>query len=355
MLSGHKAIHIPLASMQPWTWPERPWQRVHVDFAGLVSGKMCFLLMDAHSKWPEVYEMTSTTAQMTIEILRHIFASYGLPEQLVSDNGPQFVAKEFEEFMLNNGIKHIRSAPYHPATNGLSGTFRAVIQKSDGSNEENSGQTWQHRLSSFLLAYRSTPHTVTNVSPGSLFLQRELRTRLDLLRETTEQIVQKKQEEQKEWHDKSTRERGFEPNNVVWARNVGAGERWIKGQIKQGSGPASYMLADGRMWRRHTDHLRRAEERIKKSGGRESDKDDEQMTQSTKEEEKRTVLEEREAVQIEQDTPEGENETEKETGEREEITENETDERGEIYRKPEVEVTRHKYQLRQNRRPPDRY
>ena len=150
---------------------------------------------------------------------------------------------------------------------------------------------------------------------------------------------------------------GFEPNNFVWARNFGAGERWIKGKIKQGLGPASYIveLANGRMWRRHIDHLRRAEERITKSGGRESDIDDEQMTQSTKEEEKRTVLEERAAVQIEQDTSEGENETEKEAGERGEITENETDERGEISRKPEVEVTRHKYQLRQNRRPPDRY
>ena len=40
---------IPLAPMQPWTWPERPWQRVHVDFAGPVSGKM---LMDVHFKWP---------------------------------------------------------------------------------------------------------------------------------------------------------------------------------------------------------------------------------------------------------------------------------------------------------------
>ena len=59
------------------------------------------------------------TAHKTIEILRHIFASYGLPAQLVSDNGPQFIAKEFEEFMFKNGIKHITSAPYHPATNGL--------------------------------------------------------------------------------------------------------------------------------------------------------------------------------------------------------------------------------------------
>ena len=69
---------IPLAPMQPWTWPDRPRQRVHVDFAGPSFGKM--FLMDTHSKWPEVYEMTSTTARKTIEILHHIFAFYGLPE-----------------------------------------------------------------------------------------------------------------------------------------------------------------------------------------------------------------------------------------------------------------------------------
>ena len=159
-------------------------------------------------------------------------------------------------------------------------------------------------------------------APGSLFLQRELRTRLDLLQETTEQIVRKKQEEQKEWHDKSTRERerGFEPNNVVWARNFGVWERWIKGKKKQGSGLASYIveLADGRMWRRHIVHLRRAEERVSKSGGSESEIEDKQMMESAKEEEERTALEETAGVQIEQDTPEageGENETENETDE----------------------------------------
>ena len=104
MLSGHKAI----APMQPWMWPE--------SLRGLCGTIMFFflLLMTAHSKWLNVYEMTSTTVQKTIDILCRIIASYGLPEQLVSDNGPQFVAKEFEEFIYDNGIKHIRSAPYHP-------------------------------------------------------------------------------------------------------------------------------------------------------------------------------------------------------------------------------------------------
>eukprot|EP00731_Ephydatia_muelleri_P017067 Em0010g165a len=98
----------PSAPLHPWLWPTRPWQRVHVDFAGPFQGKMFLLVVDAHSKWPEVVNMTTTSAQCTIEELRRMFASYGIPEQLVSDNGPQFVSGCFEEFMKMNGVKHIK-------------------------------------------------------------------------------------------------------------------------------------------------------------------------------------------------------------------------------------------------------
>ncbi|KAL5500514.1 hypothetical protein EMCRGX_G012092, partial [Ephydatia muelleri] len=108
----------PSAPLHPWLWPTRPWQRVHVDFAGPFQGKMFLLVVDAHSKWPEVVNMTTTSAQCTIEELRRMFASYGIPEQLVSDNGPQFVSGCFEEFMKMNGVKHIKCTPYHPSSNG---------------------------------------------------------------------------------------------------------------------------------------------------------------------------------------------------------------------------------------------
>ena len=109
---------VPRAPLHPWVWPVKPWQRVHMDFAGPFCGKMWLLLVDSHSKWPEVFEVPKITAIKTIEILRQVFAAYGLPEQLVSDNGPQFTSKEFAEFTSKIGIKHIFSAPYHPATNG---------------------------------------------------------------------------------------------------------------------------------------------------------------------------------------------------------------------------------------------
>lgn len=62
--------------------------------------------------------MKLTTVEDIIVILRRMFASFGLPDQLVSNNGLQFTAHEFANFVSANGIRHIRMAPYHPASNG---------------------------------------------------------------------------------------------------------------------------------------------------------------------------------------------------------------------------------------------
>lgn len=68
------------------------WQRIHIDFAE--KDKQYFLVViDSHSKWLEVFPMSSTTFHNTIEVLRGLFASYRLPEELGSDNGPQVVSK----------------------------------------------------------------------------------------------------------------------------------------------------------------------------------------------------------------------------------------------------------------------
>ena len=73
-------------------------------------------IVDSFSKWFEVVPMKSTTATRTVEELRNLFAQHGLPEELVSDNGTQFIASEFKVFMSSNGVKHTKCAPYHPAS-----------------------------------------------------------------------------------------------------------------------------------------------------------------------------------------------------------------------------------------------
>ena len=59
--------------------------------------------------------MVSITSLKTMEVL---FARYGIPEEVVSDNGPQLASKEFSQFLKQNGVKFTRVPPYHPASNG---------------------------------------------------------------------------------------------------------------------------------------------------------------------------------------------------------------------------------------------
>ena len=94
----------PLKVSNPWIWPIRPRQRIHVDFAGPVDGVMYLIVVDAKSKWIEVLSMSSTTAIATIRALRFLFSVHGLPEEMVSDNGPQFVSQEMNNFTKFNGV-----------------------------------------------------------------------------------------------------------------------------------------------------------------------------------------------------------------------------------------------------------
>lgn len=107
-----------------------PWQRIHVDFAGPFQGHMFMLVIDAHSKLPEAHLMSSITASKTIKILRRLFSRYRLLEVLVSANGPQFTSSEFHCFMKSHGVKHTRSAPFQPSTNGLAERFVQTFKHS---------------------------------------------------------------------------------------------------------------------------------------------------------------------------------------------------------------------------------
>ena len=117
------------APLHTWLWPTKPWMHVHVDLAGSFQGKMYFIIVDAHSKWPEVIPMSTTKSNETIAELRRLFAAHGLPQQLVSDNGPQFISDEFATFCKMNGIKHIRCSPYHPSSNGQAEPFVQTFKR----------------------------------------------------------------------------------------------------------------------------------------------------------------------------------------------------------------------------------
>ncbi|CAB3997722.1 Uncharacterized protein K02A2.6 [Paramuricea clavata] len=166
------------APLHPWEWPGHPWTRLHIDYAGPFKGEMFLVVVDAYSKWLEVHQMTSTTSTATIEKLREILATHGLPTTVVSDNGTNFTSSEFEEFMKQNGIKHIKVSPYHPASNGQAERAVRIFKEGIEKMKEGSMRT---KLSRFLLKYRITPHTTTGVPPAELLMGRHLRTQLDMI------------------------------------------------------------------------------------------------------------------------------------------------------------------------------
>ena len=231
----------PIAPLHPWIWPSKPCQRIHVDFAGPFLGRMFIIIVDAHSKWPEVYEMSSTSTDSTIAILRHVFAAYGLPQQLVSDNGPQFASSEFAQFLKANGVKHIRCAPYHPSSNGLAERFVKTFKQAMKTGEHH-GTPLKHRL----LRYRTTPHATTNRTPSSLFLNGEIRTRLDLLKPNCADQVVTKQSQQLHNHDNHAKARDLIIGQQVMTRNGS----WC---IVERQGPLTYSVevSSGVRWKCH--------------------------------------------------------------------------------------------------------
>ena len=182
----------PKVPLHPWSWPARPWARVHVDLAGPMQGRMFLILIDAHSKWLEVCQMSSTSSGATIQHLRAIFSRFGLPETLVSDNGPQFSSEEFKSFCQANGtVFTTLSLPYttHHQMGWRNGQFRHLNKALRNLRKEQ----WNSDFADYCLTTYLLPIVrSTGKSPAELMLGRQPRSRLDLLKPDLEKTVRNK-------------------------------------------------------------------------------------------------------------------------------------------------------------------
>nr|XP_061834657.1 uncharacterized protein K02A2.6-like [Nerophis lumbriciformis] len=244
----------PAAPLHPWEWPNQPWMRLHLDFCGPILGKMFLIVIDAYSKWLEVIPMQSITSSITIEKLRSIFATHGIPASLVTDNGPSLVSAEFENFLRKNGVKHVTTAPYHPSSNGCAERAVRVFKEAIKKMGEGSVET---KVSRFLFKYRSTPQTTTGITPAELLMNRRLRTQLDMVRPALSDKVGSNQAKQKQNHDKRARDRVFTDCEAVYIRGY-AGQKWIQARLVERTGPVSWTAKtqDGKLVRRHQDQIR---------------------------------------------------------------------------------------------------
>ncbi|XP_037499139.1 uncharacterized protein K02A2.6-like [Rhipicephalus sanguineus] len=227
---------------EPISSPETgiKWSRLHIDYAGPIDGRMLLIVVDLHTKWMEALPVRSATTEVTITRLRELFARFGLPQTVVSDNWPQFASQQFAQFMTDNHITHLRSAPYHPQSNGLA--ERAVRTIKDGLVKHSMVNDLDAKLARVLLGYRRTP-LPCGKSPSELLLNYQVRSRLD----TCVPSLSRSRFQPSR----------FQPGDPVWVRIFGHGRRWCPGVIKGTEGSRLVTVdTPGGPTRRHLDQIR---------------------------------------------------------------------------------------------------
>ncbi|XP_037560595.1 uncharacterized protein K02A2.6-like [Dermacentor silvarum] len=247
-------------SAPPVNWPtcQENWSRVHLDFAGPIKGSMILVLVDAHSKWIEAVPMKQATTSSTITCLRSIFGRFGIPRTIVSDNGTQFTSQEFADFANNNNITHLRTAAFHPQSNGLA--ERAVRTVKDGLKKMNQGRL-EDCLCRLLFNYRRTP-LASGKSPSELLLGYQIRSRLDTC---FPPLAAERSGTSDDWT--------LAPDTNVYVRNFGKGDKWKTGTVKSADGARMVTVETPEgLVRRHVDQVHTRKDPPATQGHRESER-----------------------------------------------------------------------------------
>ena len=163
------------------TFPNAPWEDLAIDLMGpLPNGQNLLVVVDYYSRFFEVAIMKSTTSFKVIMELERMFSVHGIPLTIKTDNGTQFVSDEFQAFLKQNMIIHRTTTPLWPQANGeVERQNRTLLKTLKIAQSE--GKDMKRELYRFLLAYRSTPHQTTGVSPSELLFGRTIRTKLPTL------------------------------------------------------------------------------------------------------------------------------------------------------------------------------
>ena len=103
-------------------------QKLAVDLV-CIEGQQVLSIVDYGSRYPELLPLSATTTTAVIDRLMEVFARFGLPSVLVSDNGPQFASAEMAQFLQRLGIQHNRSSPRYPRSNGMVERLHRVVKE----------------------------------------------------------------------------------------------------------------------------------------------------------------------------------------------------------------------------------
>lgn len=247
--------------------PERPWQRVASDL--FVYKNVDYLVtVDYYSDFYELDRLSNTRAETVVKATQKHFSTHGIPEQFISDNGPQYVSGEFAQFANRWDFEHVTTSPYNSKANGKAEATvkkaKNLLRKAEHSNEN---------FHLALLEQRNVPSETTGSSPVQRLMNRRTRTTLpmsaSLLQprsiDTCKERMKMKQRQLKQAHyynrtahDLPVLEEG---DTVRMKPHILGQKQWQKGEVLKRLDERSYEVeTPSGVYRRNRMHLRRTEE-----------------------------------------------------------------------------------------------
>ena len=238
----------------------QPWNKIGLDLFQ-IKDKHYLVSVDYFSSFIEVEYLTTTTSLQVIRALKRQFARFGVPNVIISDNGPQFSSSEFHNFTEQWGITHTTSSPNHQRANGKAESAVKIMKHLMLKCERDGSDPYLA-----LLEQRNTPRQDTNLSPNQMLLGRQTRTFLPTFHgKNMKSHISRKRENRrrsvKKYYDKTAKSHpSLNVNQSVYFE-VKNNARWILGKVVKQTDTNTYIVKsqDGVTYSRNRLHIRPTE------------------------------------------------------------------------------------------------
>ena len=180
---------VPKAPMLISKLSDAPFSRIACDLVGPIipassSGYSYILtIIDMATRYPDAIPLKRITTSKVADTLKDFFFRMGIPDVITTDNGPQFCSNEMEDFLKMFKIKHVRSTPYHAASNGCVENFNGSLKKCLLRLCQENTKQWDSYIGPCLYGLRETVHSSTGFSPNECVFGRTLKSSGEILRQ----------------------------------------------------------------------------------------------------------------------------------------------------------------------------
>ncbi|KAK7105148.1 hypothetical protein V1264_016564 [Littorina saxatilis] len=180
---------VPKVPLQKMPLIDRPFKRVAIDLIGEIKPpseaghRWVLTLVDYATRYPEAVPLKKIDTETVAEALVDIFSRIGVPEEILTDLGTQFVSECMEEVNRLLSIRHLTTTPYHPMCNGLVEKFNATLKSTLKKLCSERPRQWHRYINALLFAYREVPQESTGFSPFELMYGRTVRGPMQILKE----------------------------------------------------------------------------------------------------------------------------------------------------------------------------